>query len=43
MTTHHFPTPEHEQAAQTVINIFKAHNEVHAISLVNLLIKQYVE
>ena len=37
MTTHHFPTSEHERAAQTVINIFKAYNEVHAISLVNSL------
>ena len=36
-TTHHFPTPEHEQAAQTVIRIFQQYDNVHTILLTNSL------
>lgn len=37
MNKHQFPTPEHEQAAQTVINIFQQFDNVHAILLTNSL------
>ena len=37
MTSHRFPTPEHERAAQTVVNIFQKYSNVHAILLTNSL------
>jgi hypothetical protein len=37
MTKHHYPTPEHEQAARTVIHIFQKYTNVHAILLTNSL------
>jgi predicted nucleotidyltransferase len=37
MKNPHFPTPEHERAAQTVIRIFQQYDNVHAILLTNSL------
>ena len=37
MISYHFPTPEHERAAQAVITLFQAYPDVHAILLTNSL------